>query len=201
MSLVRWNPWREMEAMHNEMNRLFSRFSGVGGFNSGESQAGPQGEGGADVNGGQWLLPVDVFETPDALHLRTSLPGVEPQDVRIEVQDNVLTLSAERRYEDQSEEAGYRWIEQQYGTFLRSITLPKAADTEKIEARFRNGVIELIVPKKLSAQPRRIELQAEAGQPRAFAQPGEARRTFEAGDKQPAEQLSAQPAEPEATKA
>jgi len=200
MSLVRWNPWQEMEAMHNEMNRLFSRFSGMGGFNSGEARLGHHNEVSSnaingqaksdargDVNSGQWLLPMDVLETPGALTLRTSLPGVDPQDVHIEVKDNVLTVSARRKYEDQEDQGGYRWIEQQYGTFLRSITLPRSADTEKIEARSYNGVLELTVPKKESAQPRRIDLKIEAPQvkaseAKAFEQAGapEQPRTFEA---------------------
>jgi len=183
MSLVRWNPWQEMEAMHNEMNRLFSQFSGMGGFNSSEANYGSQTGANRDVNSGQWLLPMDVLETPQALTLRTSLPGVDPQDVHIEVKDNVLTVSAERRYEDQRAEGEHRWIEQQYGSFFRSVTLPKSADTEKIEARSYNGVLELTVPKRESTQPRRIELKIETPRARALEQPGNSEhpRTFDSG--------------------
>lgn len=144
MSIVRWSPFREMEAMHNEMNRLFSRF---GGFE------------GEQKSGGQWMLTVDVIETPDALKLKAALPGIDPKDVNIEVNDNTLTLMAERRQEEKVEEGTYQWIEHQYGTFSRSITLPRHVDTEKIEARYNNGMLELTVPKKESAKPRRIELQ------------------------------------------
>jgi HSP20 family protein len=144
MSIVRWSPFREMEAMHNEMNRLFSRF---GGFD------------GEQKSGSQWMLTVDVIETQDALKLKAALPGIDPKDVNIEVNDNTLTLMAERRQEDKVEEGSYQWIEHQYGTFSRSITLPRHVDTEKIEARYNNGMLELTVPKKESAKPRRIELQ------------------------------------------
>jgi len=166
MSLVRWSPLREMDAMHNEMNRLFSRLGGSGGFN------------GAFTGGettGQWMLPVDVNETQDALKLKAALPGVDPQDVNIEVNENVLTISAERRHEDKVQDGGYQWIEQQYGSFSRSVTLPRYADSERIEARYNNGVLELTIPKRESAKPRRIELQAGA------KTGGDAPRSFEAG--------------------
>jgi HSP20 family protein len=148
MSIVRWTPFREMEAMHNEMNRLFSRF---GGFESEQK------------NGGQWMLSVDVIETPNALKLKAALPGIDPKDVNIEVNDNTLTLMAQRQQEDKQEEGTYQWIEHQYGTFSRSITLPRHVDAEKIEARYANGMLELTIPKKESAKPRRIELQMEGG--------------------------------------
>ena len=144
MSIVRWSPFREVEAMHSEMNRLFSVF---GGFNA------------QQLNDSQWMLPVDVVETQDALKLKAALPGVQPNNVNIEINDRLLTISAERRQEDRGQEGNYQWIEQQYGTFSRSVTLPRSADTEKIEARYNHGVLELTVPKLESAKPRRIALQ------------------------------------------
>lgn len=157
MSVVKWSPFREMEAMHNEMNRLFSRFGGIGGF-----------EGGQSHGGGQWMLPVDVFEGTEELTLKAALPGVDPGDVNIEVNDGVLTISAERKHEDKGEKDGYRWIEQQYGTFSRSLTLPRYADAEHIKAHYNNGVLELTVPKKESAKPRRIELEGGISEPRTI---------------------------------
>ena len=149
MSIVRWSPFREMEAMHNEMNRLFSRLGGVGAFT-------PE-----QLNDNQWMLSVDVFETPDALRIKAALPGIDPKDVNIEINDQVLTVTAERRHDMQNEDGGYQWIEQQYGTFSRSLTLPRFADTQKIEARYSHGMLELTVPKKESAKPRRVPLQVE----------------------------------------
>ncbi|MDQ3813541.1 MAG: Hsp20/alpha crystallin family protein [Armatimonadota bacterium] len=149
MSLVKWSPFREVETLHREMDRLFSRFGGFGGFNYGEA-------GGSQ----SWLLPMDVLETQDALKLRASLPGIDAQDINVEVNDNVLTVSGERRFEDKVAEGDYHWIEQQYGTFSRSVTLPKYADADKIEARYYNGVLELTIPKRESAKPRKIELKS-----------------------------------------
>jgi HSP20 family protein len=167
MSIVRWNPFRELEAMHNEMNRLFSQFGGVGGLNS-YNRANSGNANAGSANSSQWLLPVDVLETQDTYQLRTALPGIDPKDVNIEVNENVLTISAERRHEDKGEEGSYHWIEQQYGTFSRSVTLPAYADSEKIEARYNNGMLELTVPKRESAKPRRIELQASGTEPRTI---------------------------------
>ena len=156
MTLVRWSPFREMDAMQSEMNRLFSRF---GGFNTDQftrDQAQNQ-----QSNENQWMLPVDVIETPDALKLKAALPGVDAKDVNIEVHDNLLTISAHRRHEEKVEADSYHWIEQQYGNFNRSLTLPRYLDTEKIGANYSNGLLELTIPKKETSKPRRIELQTE----------------------------------------
>jgi len=159
MSIVRWSPFREVEALNSEMNRLFSRLSGtavsgMGGFNSAESNSSISSH-----NDNQWLLPMDVVETQNSIKLRTALPGVNPDDINIEINDNQLMLSAKRYDEEGLENGGYRWIEQQYGTFTRSVTLPKYVNTENIEATFNNGLLELVVPKKASAKPRRVELK------------------------------------------
>ena len=149
MSVVRWNPFRELQAMQEDMNRLFSRFdSGL----VGDRQS--------------WLLPMDVIETGDSLKLRASLPGIDPKDVHVQIEDHTLTVSADRRFEDKVEKDNYVWIEQQYGSFSRTVTLPQTADTEKIEARYHNGVLELTVPKAETAKPRRIELQVGNNEPK-----------------------------------
>lgn len=149
MSVVRWNPFRELQAMQEDMNRLFSRF-----------------DGGSVGDRQTWMLPMDVIETEDALKLRASLPGIEPKDISVQIEDNKLTVSGQRRFEDKVEKDKYVWIEQQYGTFSRTVALPKTADTEKIEARYENGVLELHVPKQEAAKPRRIELKVGDNQPK-----------------------------------
>jgi len=151
MSVVKWNPWREVAAMqaalHGDVDRLFSRF---GGF--------PEIDGG-EVNGRKsWMLPTDIIESGDNLKLKAALPGVDPKDISVEVDGNTLTISAQRRFEDKVEKDQYHWIEQQYGSFTRSLTLPKSADTAAIEANYHNGVLELTIPKLAAAKPRRIEL-------------------------------------------
>jgi HSP20 family protein len=146
MSIVKWNPFREMVALHEDMDRLFSRL-----------------DGGARENGASgsqnWMLAMDVVETEDAIRLKAAVPGIEPENIQIQVEDHVLTVSGERRFEDKVENGKYTWLEQRYGSFSRSVTLPRWADVEHIEASYRHGVLELIVPRREESKPRRIELK------------------------------------------
>ncbi|HEX8235301.1 MAG TPA: Hsp20/alpha crystallin family protein [Abditibacteriaceae bacterium] len=145
MSIVKWNPFREMVALHEDMDRLFSRLDG--------------GAREIEASGGQnWMLAMDVVETADAIKLKAALPGIEPENIQIQVENNVLTVNGERRFEDKVENGKYTWLEQRYGSFSRSVTLPHWADTERIEAGYRHGVLELTVPRREESKPRRIEL-------------------------------------------
>lgn len=166
MTLAKWNPWREIEELHSEMDRLFSRFTGQNGSGTGNNLRGMMGT---------WVMPIDVVERTDDVTLKAALPGVDPRDIQVELEDNVLTLRAERHLEEQRDQGGTHWVEQQYGTFTRSLTLPSYADTEHIEARYENGVLEMKIPKRESAKPRKIELQLGNG---------EAPRALEAADTQ-----------------
>jgi HSP20 family protein len=133
------------------MDRLFSRIDG------------------GEVAGRQnWMLAMDVFETEDALKLKAALPGLDPKDINVQVEDNVLTVSGQRRMEEKVEEGKYHWIEQQYGSFSRSITLPPSTDTERIEAGYNNGVLELTIPKRETSRRRKIELTTGANEPRTL---------------------------------
>jgi len=143
MALVRWEPMRELSTLQSEMNRLFSGF-----FDE-------QGQG----NGSRrWAPAIDVFEREDAIVLKADLPGLDEDDVRIEVNDNVLAIAGERRSEAQEEKSGYYRVERSYGAFARSIVLPEGVDPEKIEADFDRGVLEVTVPKPEQRQPRRISI-------------------------------------------
>ncbi|HEX8550676.1 MAG TPA: Hsp20/alpha crystallin family protein [Abditibacteriaceae bacterium] len=142
MSIAKWSPFQELAAFHDDMNRLFSRLDG------------------GEVEGRQsWMLPLDVYESKDRLRIKAALPGLDPKDINIQVDDNVLTISGQRRMEDKGERGEYRWIETQYGSFSRSVTLPPYVDTMNIEAHFHNGMLELSVPRREEAKPRRIELK------------------------------------------
>ena len=159
MSVVRWNPFREFQAMQEDMNRLFSRFEA--------------GSNGVAADRQPWLLPMDVIENGDALKLRAALPGIDPKDVNIQIEDRTLTVSAQRHFEDKIEKDNHVWIEQQYGTFSRTVTLPQTADVEKIEARYYNGVLELTVPKAELAKPRKIELKLGTSEQPKMIEAGE----------------------------
>ena len=149
MALVRWDPFRELTALQSEVNRMFSR---VGGTDVAERQS--------------WTPAIDVIETDDAIKLKAGLAGMDPADISIEVQDNVLTLSGERRFEEEVKEDKYYRIERRYGSFSRSIALPQAVDESKIEANYENGVLEVTVPKAEVVKPKKIAVSIGAQKPK-----------------------------------
>ena len=143
MALVRWEPMRELNTLQTEMNRLFNSFFDEGGRN-GERR--------------RWAPAVDLVEREDSLVLRADLPGLKEEDVHIEVRDNVLTISGERRAEFEDSEQGYYRIERAFGSFSRSLTLPEGVDSDKIDASFENGVLEVKIPKPEARKPKRISI-------------------------------------------
>jgi HSP20 family protein len=146
MALVRWDPFRDLTALQTEVNRLFSRASG-------------------DVTDRQsWTPAVDVVETDDAIVLKAELAGMDPADINIEVQDNVLTVSGERRFQEEVKEDKYYRIERRYGSFSRSLALPPTADETKVEAKYDNGLLEITVPKAEIAKPKKITVAVGGGQ-------------------------------------
>ncbi len=146
MAIVRWDPFRELTSLQNEFNRLFAR---MGGGDNGERQS--------------WIPSVDVIETKDAIKLRAELPGIDPEAIKLEVEENVLTLSGERRFEEEVDEDKYYRIERRYGSFTRSLALPQNVNTEAIEAHYENGVLEVTVPKIEEARPKRIAVKVGEG--------------------------------------
>ncbi len=145
MALVRWEPARELQAIQQEMNRLFNTF-----FDA------PATGGG---NGGRrWVPAMDLVETEDHFLLRADLPGLDESDVKIEVQDKVLTLSGERRYEHEAKQDGFFRLERGTGQFTRSLTLPEGVDPDAITASFDKGVLEVRIPKPEERKPRRVQI-------------------------------------------
>ena len=119
-----------------------------------------------------WMPAVDIIDTPAAFVLKAELAGMRPEDVHIELEDDVLTISGERHREEKLEEEQYQSTEWHYGAFQRSISLPRSVKREAIEASYENGVVEVRVPKAAEVIPQRIELKAksevsaiDAGQP------------------------------------
>jgi HSP20 family protein len=141
MALVRWEPARELSTLQGEMNRLFQAFF--------------EGDNGS---GRQWAPAMDLMEVDDQLVLRADLPGLSEDDVRIEVRDNVLTVSGERKSEHEDKRNGYYRVERAFGRFGRSLTLPEGVDADKIEASFDKGVLEVRIPKPEARKPHRIAI-------------------------------------------
>jgi HSP20 family protein len=143
MALVRWDPIRELDSLQNDMNRLFDRFF--------EGRA-------ANGTARRWIPAMDLVETDDHLVLRGDLPGMTEDDVNIEIKDNVLIVSGERKAEREDKREGYHRVERAFGSFSRSLSLPAGVDADKVQANFDNGVLEVRIPKPAEAKPTRVEI-------------------------------------------
>ncbi len=151
MALVRWEPARELSSLQSEMNRLFSTFF--------DTPTGASGAGN-DGSGRRWIPAMDLVETEDHFVLRADLPGLTSDDVKIELEDRVLTVSGERGFEHEDKSQGYYQVERGFGAFQRSLTLPEGVDAEAIAAAFDNGVLEVRIPKPEERKPRRVTISA-----------------------------------------
>ena len=145
MALIRWEPARELGTIQNEMNRLFNTFF----------------DGPTPASTGvyrRWIPAMDLVETDHDFVLRADLPGLSEGDVNIEVEDNVLTISGERKAEHEERKAGYVRIERSSGSFRRTLTLPAGVDPEAVKANFDRGVLEIHVPKPEERKPRKVTI-------------------------------------------
>jgi HSP20 family protein len=149
MALIRWEPAREITSLQQEMNRLFSSF-----FDTPVPSAAPGAEGPAR----RWMPAVDLVETDDEFVLRADLPGMTESDVDLTLEDNVLTLSGERRTENGGRGEGFYRLERTAGHFSRSLTLPEDVDGDAIAASFDKGVLEVRIPKPEQRKPRKLQI-------------------------------------------
>lgn len=148
MAIVRWDPFGEALRMQREMDRLFSR---LGAIERGEEK-------------GTWMPAIDVKRSGDDVTIHAELPGIKPEDVEIELTDNVLTIKGKRVVEEQEE--GEDWLvrERSYGAFERSLTLPEGVDPASITASYHDGILEVHVPKALeAARPKTTKIEVKTG--------------------------------------
>ena len=148
MAITRWDPFRELMSLQNEMNRLFSRSYGSGDV--------------LDVGSRTWAPPLDIHEREDAYVITAEVPGVEPGNIEVTLEDSVLTIRGERRFYDKVEEESFHRVERRFGQFVRQLTLPGQVDGDKIDASYRDGLLTLTVPKSEAAKPKRITVKASA---------------------------------------
>ena len=141
MAIIRWDPFREMTNFEDQFNRLWR------GVADGKRQE-------------SWLPAVDVFDTKEAVVLKAELAGMKPDDIQIEVEDNVLTIKGERRFAEKVEEDRYYRIERRFGSFQRSLALPQGVKADDIQASYEDGILEVRVPKAEEEQPRKITVTA-----------------------------------------
>ena len=140
MAIIRWDPFREMSAVRSQFDRVF----------------GPMFEARQE----SWLPAVDVYDTKDAVVVKAELAGMNPDDIHIDVDDNVLTISGERRLEETTEKDRYYRVERRFGSFERSLALPCGVIPDEVVANYEDGVLEVRVPKGKEEKPRRIEVKA-----------------------------------------
>jgi len=112
-----------------------------------------------DLSAGLWAPPVDIYETEDKIVLKAELPEVDKKDVDIKVDDNTLTIQGERKFDKETKKENYHRIERAYGKFSRSFSLPNTIDKEKIKATYKDGILELIMPKKEETKPKQISVE------------------------------------------
>jgi len=144
MALIRWEPARELSSLQGEMNRLFNTFFDTPAAGNTGMQ--------------RWVPAMDLVEGEDHYLLRADLPGMDESDVNVELDDNVLSISGERKEETRSERQGFHRIERATGAFRRTLTLPEGVDAEAIAASFDKGVLEIRIPKPAERKPRKVEI-------------------------------------------
>ena len=144
MPIVRFEPFRDLTTQREYVRLLKEAFSPM----SGETE----------VSTRSWAPPVDIYETEDAIVLKAELPGIDPKDVEVRVEDNTLYLKGERNYEKEVKEQNYHRIERSYGSFARSFTLPNSISAEKVKAEYKDGLLTLTMPKREEAKPKTIKI-------------------------------------------
>jgi HSP20 family protein len=134
--LARWDPFRDMKSVEDDFDRLLGRA----------------------YSRNAWVPALDVRETDDNFELTLDLPGIDPSAVSVNYEDGMLTVSGKRDFSEEQQGETWHRIERSFGTFARSVRLPRTADADKIEARFDKGVLTISVPKAETAKPRQIEV-------------------------------------------
>lgn len=148
-AIVRWDPFKEIGTLQERMNRIFDEVWGRR----------PRGE--EDYLSSAWIPAVDVRENKDALEIQVEVPGIDPKDVQVAVENGVLVIKGSRNFEKATEGETYHRVERAYGSFERSFTLPTNVDPEKVKATYKHGVLHLSLAKREEAKPRSIAIKVE----------------------------------------
>ncbi len=148
MTLMSWDPWRDIADMRTTFNRLF-----------GETTPGTTIAG--HTAAGSWMMPVDIAETPDGFLVKAELPGMKPEEIEITVADNQVTLKGQRTEAREDKGVNYIRSERRLGSFYRSFALSAPVDDTRVTATYRDGVLEVSLPKSEAVKPRQIRVQSE----------------------------------------
>ena len=146
-SPVRWDPFGEFSTLQEKMNRLFEDL--IPATRKGEEE----------LNTGTFYPAVDISEGEKDITLKAELPGIDKKDVHVEINDGVITLRGERKLEKEEKKENYHRLERSYGTFNRSFTLPTTVDSGKVKANYKDGILEVTLPRKEEAKPKPIPVE------------------------------------------
>src|SRR5215469_7227650 len=141
--LTRWDPFREFTTLQDRMNRLF------------RDSFGDREEA---LTTSTFAPPVDVYEDEHQVTLKIEVPGIDEKDIDVRVENNMLTVHGERKFEKEEKEENFRRVERQYGSFTRSFTLPNTVDTDSIQANYDKGILKIQLAKKAEAKPKQIKV-------------------------------------------
>ncbi len=148
MSIVRYTPWGIQNSLQDEIKQVFDRF-----LNEGDGDQ-------SNVVTSQWAPRVDIKEEPERFLIQADIPGVDPKDIEIDMDNGILSIKGERSTESRQDGGGYSRVERSHGTFYRRFALPDSADPNGITASGKHGVLEIGIPKRPETKPRRIEVKA-----------------------------------------
>ena len=156
MALIRWDPFRELTTLQERMNRLFQdTWSGPGTMSS---------RGEESLAEGSFIPPVDVYEDEHSVVLKMEVPGIEQKDIDIRIENNILTVRGERKFEKEEKQENFQRVERRYGSFSRAFTLPPSMDTENVKADYEHGVLKVTLAKKAEAKPKQIKVSVGGGE-------------------------------------
>ena len=145
MGITRWDPFRDLSILQERMNRLFE-----------DAGRGYRGDEAAATT--TWSPAVDIFETENDIMVKAELPGIERKDITLNLDNNVLTLKGERKFEKETRQENYHRIERAYGGFSRAFSIPAIVDEEKIRADYKDGILTIALPKKEQVKPKQIKI-------------------------------------------
>ena len=148
MAIVRWDPFRDLSAIQDRINRLFDESLSRSKFFDKEN-----------LTSGFWSPSVDIYETESDIVLKAELPEMDQKDIHINIENNVLTLKGERKLDKETKEENYHRIECSYGSFSRSFSLPNAVEVEKIKAQYKDGVLKINMPKKNDKKTKKVDVE------------------------------------------
>ena len=149
MSLIKWDPFRDLLSLQERMNKLF------------EESLSRSGKDQEDLTVGRWSPAIDVMENEQEIVIKGELPGIELKNVEVLIKDNLLTLRGERKFEKEEEKENYHRIERAYGAFQRVFTLPASVEQDKVKAKMRDGILEIRLPKAKKELPKKVEIEVK----------------------------------------